>query len=292
MDDKKLKRMEIAKTGSFGADGATITLKDLRDVVETFDGKGPVSLGHYMTKQDWWPSWGNVESIDLVENPNGIDGVMQADVSLNPELAQAIDEGFYTGWSISMPARATDGKKYLHHLAMLGSVPPKIRDLKIITAVGSTKPDNAIDATGEGTAFGDYSYFNFADFPKEAPQDTKTSAAPLASNPDFADVERQTAKAKKIYKEGVKAQLVSAVGDKWPTGMKGKLEEFADLLIESHDYEFADDGQAGSLVQFFINLVKGMNGSVPKPGRMTDFSDSGRAKPDVAIDRAGMAQKF
>lgn len=302
--DKKLKRMEIARTGSFGADGAAITLQDLKDVKETFDGRGPVSLGHYMTKQDWWPQWGNIETIELIEDENGTDGVLEADVSLVPELAQAIDEGFYSGWSISIPARASDGKKYIHHLAMLGSVPPKIRDLKIMKEVGSAKPENAIEATGEGTAFGDYAFFNFADFPKEETKPDAPAATPPADPqdpptaktdppaPDFSDLQKKTEKVKKIYKDGVRAQLVSAIGDRWPAGMKSKLGEFADKLVEAHDYEFADDGQESSLVQFFISLIQGMTPAESRPpvGRNKDFSDAGKREKDV--DRAAMAQRF
>ncbi len=61
-EDKVIKRMQLARTGSFGADGASITLQNLQDVVDTFDGKGPVSIGHQMAKQDWFPQFGNVRT--------------------------------------------------------------------------------------------------------------------------------------------------------------------------------------------------------------------------------------
>ncbi|MCF7940436.1 MAG: hypothetical protein K9M84_02385 [Spirochaetia bacterium] len=46
---------------------------------------------------------------------------------MNELLSDAYDQGLYTGKSISLPARASDGKWYIHHLAFLGAVPPKIK---------------------------------------------------------------------------------------------------------------------------------------------------------------------
>jgi hypothetical protein len=304
MEKAILKRMELAKTGSFGADGATITLANLQDVVDTFDGKCPVSLGHYMTKQDWWPSWGNVETIELVKDPNGVDGILYGDVSLQPVLNEAIDGGFYTGWSVSIPARAADGKRYLHHLAMLGSVPPKIRDLKIIATTG--KPDNAIDAKGEGIAFSDQAFYSFSDFEKEGEKELddkdkgkekeKEKKKVPEDQADFSDqLTKREERAKAVYKDGVKAKVISAIGDRWPAGKKDELCDFADKLVETHDYDFSDEGEnkGKSLVDLFIGLVKGMNSAaLPPTGRNKDFSDTGTNKPAEVVDRANMANKF
>ncbi len=307
--DKVLKRMELARTGSFGPDGAAVTLQNLQDVVDTFDGKCPVSLGHYMTKQDWWPSWGNVETIELVKDINGIDGVLHGDVSMQPVLAEAIDSGFYSGWSISIPARASDNKRYLHHLAMLGSVPPKIRELKLLASV-EVKPDNAIDAKGEGMAFSDQAFYNFSDFGKGGEQEVKTNTDPAqvtsakpaetpAAKPaatDFADdqLKGREERAKAAYKSGIQSKVVGEIGSRWPAGKKDELCEFADKLVDSHDYDFADEGEnkGKGLVDLFINLIKGMaDKPAPKPGRATEFADPGQA-PEAKIDRADMALKF
>jgi hypothetical protein len=59
-------------------------------------------------------------------------GTIIPDVEFNELAAEAFEQGLYTGWSISIPRRAADGKRYIHHLALLGAVPPKIRDLKIL----------------------------------------------------------------------------------------------------------------------------------------------------------------
>jgi len=301
MDDRILKRMELAKTGSFGPDGAQITLQNLKDVVDTFDGKCPVSLGHYMTKQDWWPSWGNVETIELVEDPNGVDAILYGDVSVREVLAEAIDSGFYTGWSVSIPARASDNKRYLHHLAMLGSVPPKIRDLKVI-ATASTKPDNAIDATGEGMAFADQAFYSFSDFEKEGEvMKTKEKTEPAKTaepvkqpeGTDFADqLKTREEKAKNAYKNGIRAEVLNKIGDRWPAGKRDELAEFADRLVDIHDYEFSDQESEKGLVDFFVSLVEGMaDKPIPKTGKL-DFADSHAGGGTEKIDRAKMAMKF
>lgn len=297
--DKVLKRMELARTGSFGPDGAAVTLQNLQDVVDTFDGKCPVSLGHYMTKQDWWPSWGNVETIDLVKDINGIDGVLHGDVSMQPVLAEAIDSGFYSGWSISIPARASDNKRYLHHLAMLGSVPPKIRELKLLASV-EAKPENAIDAKGEGMAFSDQAFFNFSDFEKEGEKELdkdkeKEKEKKAEDQTDFSDqLKGREERAKAAYKSGIQSKVVGEIGSRWPAGKKDELCEFADKLVDSHDYDFADEGEnkGKGLVDLFINLIKGMaDKPAPKTGRATEFADPGQA-PEAKIDRAEMALKF
>ena len=161
----KLFRLELAHTGTFGADGNSITKQDLKEVVETFDGRVPISLGHYMTKRDdWWPSWGNVDSVMMTEDPNGEDATLIGDISIREELAEALKSGYYPGWSVSIPARASDGKRYLHHLAFLGAMPPAIRDLKILGDGTDGMPDDAIKLD-DLTAFDDsaLSYFNFSD---------------------------------------------------------------------------------------------------------------------------------
>ena len=139
----KLIRLEIAKTGTFGAQGSTITAEDLKEVIETFDGKCPVSLGHYMTKQDWWPQWGNVENITLEERENG-EAVLIGDISVNEVLYEAMKEGFYPSWSVSIPQRAADGKRYLH-LCDTGRLPDDTMDF--LKALGKRADAVSCDCT-------------------------------------------------------------------------------------------------------------------------------------------------
>lgn len=287
-----LKRMQLAKTGTFGADGREITLQDLRDVYETFDGKGPVSLGHQMTKADWWPSWGNVEVLYLVEDPDGVNAILEGDVSMFEEIAQAIDEGFYPGWSLSIPPRAEDGRRYLHHLALLGSVPPAIRDLEVIEDLGN--PENSISASGEGTDFADHAYYNFSDFPKLKPQQKPAKKKAATHQNDFSDdprIAKLEARAKQAYGDGVKKQILAEVGGLFPVGKHQELCNFADHLINAHDYDFADEGEGKTLCDLFIELIKSANPKGRPATGKSDFSDLGK-HTSQHFDRQSAAMKF
>jgi len=126
---KKLKR-ELAHVGMFGQDGTKVTEQDLAEVAETFDGKGPISLGH--TLADWMPKFGDVRKVELSEDGKSLTGELE----INDVLADAVDEKWYEDLSVGLPCRASDGKHYLHHVAFLGAVPPKIRDLKVFADIG------------------------------------------------------------------------------------------------------------------------------------------------------------
>lgn len=123
---KTVKR-ELAHTGMFGPDGTVVTKADLADCAETFDGKCPVSLGHRLV--DWMPKFGNVASVKLTDDGESLSG----EVEMHDALAEAVDEKFYDDISVGIQTRKKDGKKYLHHLAFLGAIPPKIRDLKVFS---------------------------------------------------------------------------------------------------------------------------------------------------------------
>jgi hypothetical protein len=126
---KTIKR-ELAHVGMFGQDGTKITKQDLADVAETFDGKGPISLGHKLA--DWMPKFGNTKSLVLSEDGESLTGELE----INDVLADAVDEKYYEDLSVGLKSRAADGKRYLHHVAFLGAVPPKIRDLKVFSDLG------------------------------------------------------------------------------------------------------------------------------------------------------------
>lgn len=117
-------RIEIARTGIYN--GKQLTKDDLREVVETFKGDVPIALGHNLA--DHLPAFGWVKSVEVK------DDTLYGDVELLPPLSDAYDQGFYRNWSIGL-RRGDDGKKYLHHLAFLGAVPPAIKGLKPVGEV-------------------------------------------------------------------------------------------------------------------------------------------------------------
>jgi hypothetical protein len=306
--EKTLKRMELARLGQFGMDGAAITLQDLREVKETFDGRAPVSIGHDMTKkEDWWPSFGNVVSLELQENEDGTEATLSGDVMLDIVLAEAIDQGFYDGWSISIPQRGSDSKRYLHHLAFLGAVPPKIRDLKILKELR----DSGAPAIEGGTDFADSFVFHKSDFsegvqpeadPGETPEDMEEepqqgaqeevppepqSDPPPSAPSDFSDKRMESAK--KMYKGAQRARIKAELTPVVPAGMMDKVLEFGDQLCDLGQSDFSDEEDV--LVARFVEIVKSIPDGRSNLTRRHDFSDARRGQDEI-IDISALAQRY
>jgi hypothetical protein len=117
-------KLELVRTGKFG--DVEITEKDLEELVQNFQGEVPITLGH--TLADYMPAVGWVKRIEKK------DGSLIGEVELNDLVKEAFEQGLYKKWSVGI-RKQQDGKKYLHHVALLGAVPPKIKDLKILKEV-------------------------------------------------------------------------------------------------------------------------------------------------------------
>jgi len=118
-------QIELVRTGKY-QDNIEISEKDLSELKETFKGDVPVTLGHQLA--DFMPALGWVKSIDIKDKS------LIGEVELTDLLKDAFTQGLYKKWSIGI-RKGADGKKYLHHVAFLGEVPPKIKDLKIFKSV-------------------------------------------------------------------------------------------------------------------------------------------------------------
>ena len=134
---KRIRTWQLCRTGTFGQDGAKITEKDLKDIVETFTPTRPISIGHDSAKGDNFPKFGDVLAIDGIYDDVKHKGekVLVGMVMLHPELEKQFSDkddgdGCYKGWSVTIPKRASDGKRYLHSLAICGATPPKIPGLE------------------------------------------------------------------------------------------------------------------------------------------------------------------
>jgi len=116
-------RIELAKTGNWN--GQVLTKEHLEQVVKNFKDEVPVVLGHL--KADHMPAFGWVKSVELSEDGE----TLYSDVELSDPLKEAYEFGLYKKWSIGL--RKNDkGEWYLHHLAFLGAVPPRIKGLKVL----------------------------------------------------------------------------------------------------------------------------------------------------------------
>lgn len=120
--------IELVKPGEYGQAGSTtiISEKDILELKDTFKADVPITLGHNLA--DFMPALGWIKSVDI--NDKSLIG----DIELTDLLKDAYDKGLYKKWSIGIRKDA-QGKKYLHHLAFLGEVPPKIKDLKTLKSI-------------------------------------------------------------------------------------------------------------------------------------------------------------
>ena len=149
-------KLELAKVGVWGSkENATpLTPDDLREVAETFPEvkQAPITLGH--TLADFMPAFGWIKEVSFDEET----GVLTGKAELSDLLSEAYEKGLYKRWSIGIRRRASDGKRYLHHVAFLGAVPPKIKDLRVLDGqvFFSEVPDEVWVEMAEGIRFKSY----------------------------------------------------------------------------------------------------------------------------------------
>ena len=112
--------IELARVGDWN--GEKLTEKELEDVVKNFKGEVPVVLGHNYA--DFMPAFGWVKRV-WKEGDS-----LYGEVELSDILKDAYEAGLYKKWSVGL--RKGESGWYLHHLAFLGAVPPRIKDLKVV----------------------------------------------------------------------------------------------------------------------------------------------------------------
>lgn len=119
--------IQLAKTGTHN--DITISLQDLTDCVGNFNpnDRVPVIKGHDSA------FWSDSLPADGWVNRVWLDGeYLIGDVELSEELQTAWDNGEYQNWSVGLSYDESKRQWYLHHLAFLGAVPPKIKGLQVI----------------------------------------------------------------------------------------------------------------------------------------------------------------
>ncbi len=145
----KIRTWQLCRTGKFGQDGASITRQDLQDLMDTFTPTRPISIGHDMARGDSFPKFGDVLTLEGIRDDPNYPGeqVRIGSVMLHPELDSIYGDGngLYKGWSVTIPRRASDGKRYLHSLAITGAVPPKIPELQQLTVTNSYSEGDTVE---------------------------------------------------------------------------------------------------------------------------------------------------
>ena len=326
---KTVKR-ELAHIGMFGPDGTVVTKADLADCAETFDGKCPISLGHKLA--DWMPKFGNVKSVELLEDGESLSG----EVEMHDELADAVDEKFYDDISVGIQTRKKDGKKYLHHLAFLGAIPPKIRDLKIFSDLPtlcleddvvsySSTPDqvteairriadkgragwaleDVLKALGDLTSWCMEMVASGAKIPDTLTQKLQQFSDAVTAKggkeesveeaklmEENAQLKKDLADAKSANLASAKAGLVTAMEGKIPKGKQGLVLSLADRLSDGEEIELSD-GEGKKEKAGPLDILKKVIEAIP-PAVKEGRTDLGDHESDApaAIDLSKIAGKF
>ncbi|MBI3584205.1 MAG: hypothetical protein HY096_09710 [Nitrospinae bacterium] len=257
-------KLQLAKTGKFGIDGTIVTEKDLTDAVETFEGDVPVTLGHNLA--DFMPAFGWVKSVEY----SVPEKILYGNVELSDLLKDAYEQGFYKKWSVGIERRASDNKRYLHHLAFLGATPPKIKDLKIM----DSKIINMSDVK-EIWTFGEQDTDKDKKEVKNMPEKKDSQELADAIKPYEDKLTAMAERMREIKKEALK----SAITGKVPEAKRSLVMELADNLPVEDSIELSDDTGSKKKVSA-IDLLTEIFKSIPlpvKPGEM-EMGDADKGK--------------
>lgn len=307
----KIRTWQLCRTGKFGQDGASITRQDLQDLMDTFTPTRPISIGHDMARGDSFPKFGDVLTLEGIRDDPNHPGeqVLIGSVMLHPELDSIYDDGdgngLYKGWSVTIPRRASDGKRYLHSLAITGAVPPKIPGLQQLTVTNSYSEGDTVEV------------ITFTDNPKlqevcmteeekkkleELEAENKRLKEELEKKKQSDDPDKKakvkqtgddpkkngeyndaTSKAMMAKLEEMESQLkqarvdrfCDAIKDKIPAGIMDKAKALAAELAKGKEVNFSDNTSADALqvLQEIFNLWPTV-----EERQVYSFSDNGDSK--------------
>ena len=312
---KKIRTWQLCRTGTFGQDGARITKKDLGEIAETFAPTRPITIGHDAARGDDFPKFGDVLAIDGIYDDPKRKGekVLVGKVMLHPELEKQFSDkddggGCYKGWSVTIPKRASDGKRYLHSLAICGATPPKIPGLEQLMVKSCYSDGDSVEVFDFNDAINYQEEIPMTDEEKKKMEaleienkKLKEDAAKAAEtkggedkkekfsdSPEFADMQKEISELKAAKKNA----LVKGVCDKFsdiPAGLKDGVQKVASVLASASDsFEFSDkDGNKSekSALEVFSDVVSGLIAAPKKDdvtarqfdaGEFSDKNDGGK----------------
>ena len=326
MAQKKIRTLELARAGKWGLDGSEITKQDIAEMAETFSGKRPVIIGHDVT--DRAPKFGDVLDCWPSTNGNAIIGPV-----IFSEIGDKLYEGgYYDGWSISMPRRSSDNKRVLHHLAILGAVPPKIPGLEELT---QTAVDFGASTDGEDAAKNRYQFSG--KIPEREDNDTmtdeekkamaekdariaeleaknkaleeaskKTAEAPpaaepkpeapagddVAANADFADVQKELAAIKADRRRERLEAFGRDIAEKVPAGIAAKAKALAGQVEAIGAFDFSDNGKTEK--RDALQLLGEILRGWPEPVKtgVSGINYGDSSNGEKPVDWAGAAKKM
>ena len=295
---KKIRIWQLCRTGTFGQDGAKITEKDLKDIVETFTPTRPISIGHDSAKGDNFPKFGDVLAIDGIYDDAKHRGekVLVGRVMLHPELEKQFSDkddgdGCYKGWSVTIPKRASDGKRYLHSLAICGATPPKIPGLEQLMVKSCYSDGDTVEVFDFSDAIDYQEEIPMTDEEKKkmealelenkklkedaekaaAKKDGEDKKEKFSDSKEYADMQKKIEDLEASRKEAV----VKGVCDKFadiPAGLKDSVQKVAGVLASTTEsFEFSDkDGNKSNktALDLFSDVLSGLI-AAPKKEEVT-----------------------
>ena len=286
---KKIRTWQLCRTGTFGQDGAKITEQDLKEIAETFTPTRPITIGHDAAHGDNFPKFGDVLVIDGIYDDAKHRGekVLVGQVVLHPELEKQFSDkddgdGCYKGWSVTIPKRASDGKRYLHSLAICGATPPKIPGLEQLMTKSCYSDGDTVEV---------FDFSDAIDYQEEIPmteeekkkmadleaenkklkEDAEKAAASkkdgedkkekFSDSKEYADMQQKIEDLEASRKEAV----VKGVCDKFadiPAGLKDSVQKVAGVLASTTEsFEFSDkDGNKSNktALDLFSDVLSGL----------------------------------
>lgn len=286
---KKIRTWQLCRTGTFGQDGAKITEQDLKEIAETFTPTRPITIGHDAAHGDNFPKFGDVLVIDGIYDDPKHKGekVLVGQVVLHPELEKQFSDkddgdGCYKGWSVTIPKRASDGKRYLHSLAICGATPPKIPGLEQLMVKSCYSDGDTVEV---------FDFSDAIDYQEEIPmteeekkkmadleaenkklkEDAEKASASKKDDEDkkekFSDSKEYADMQKKIedLEASRKEAVVKGVCDKFadiPAGLKDSVQKVASVLASTTEsFEFSDkDGKKSNktALDLFSDVLSGL----------------------------------
>ncbi len=145
----RVRKMRIVASG-IQKNGQPVTKGQLESVVRNYksDSRPPITPGHPTKGSDQTAALGRVANLrteDVV-----IDGqkktALMGEVLYTPELESKEDSGEFEGFSAGIyPLPDKDGEWYMHHLAVLGQLPPAA-DTKTLDVINLSDSDFSEDA--------------------------------------------------------------------------------------------------------------------------------------------------
>jgi hypothetical protein len=138
--------LELFRIGNYGAKGS-YTPADMEGIVARYSaaGESPIAIGHPKTDRE--PAFGWMKSLRF-------DGTVLHGVpgDVHPVLDAGWQQKMYRNRSVAF-AKDPQGKLYIHHVAMLGAVPPVVQGLR--DAQFSSDPYEAITFSDSGEDMAD-----------------------------------------------------------------------------------------------------------------------------------------